>query len=85
MRESRTYGSGRGACDEMHVPTATSPRHHHAAWRSGGLAARGAAACALLDRGWGKPTQPIAGDDGHDPVRLRGIAWLDPAASASCE
>ena len=23
MRESRTYGSGRGACDEMHVPTAT--------------------------------------------------------------
>ena len=26
MRESRTYGSGRGACHEMHVPTAkTSP------------------------------------------------------------
>ena len=24
MRESRTYGSGRGACHEMHVPTATS-------------------------------------------------------------
>ena len=23
MRESRTYGSGRGACDETHVPTAT--------------------------------------------------------------
>ena len=23
MRESRTYGSGRGACHEMHVPTAT--------------------------------------------------------------
>src|SRR5262249_51775197 len=23
MRESRTYGSGRGACDEKHVPTAT--------------------------------------------------------------
>src|SRR5262245_59638554 len=23
MRESRTYGSGRGACDEAHVPTAT--------------------------------------------------------------
>ena len=22
MRESRTYGSGRGACDETHVPTA---------------------------------------------------------------
>src|SRR5438309_7370788 len=26
MRESRTYGSGRGACDETHVPTATCAR-----------------------------------------------------------
>ena len=26
MRESRTYGSGRGACHEMHVPTATHAR-----------------------------------------------------------
>ena len=25
MRESRTYGSVRGACDETHVPTATLP------------------------------------------------------------
>ena len=25
VRESRTYGSGRGACDETHVPTATGP------------------------------------------------------------
>ena len=25
MRESRTYGSVRGACDETHVPTATKP------------------------------------------------------------
>ena len=24
VRESRTHGSGRGACDETHVPTATS-------------------------------------------------------------
>jgi hypothetical protein len=24
MRESRTYGSVRGACDETHVPTATT-------------------------------------------------------------
>ena len=30
MRESRTYGSGRGACDETHVPTATTARVHHA-------------------------------------------------------
>jgi hypothetical protein len=26
MRESRTYGSARGACDETHVPTATASR-----------------------------------------------------------
>jgi ABC-type sugar transport system ATPase subunit len=26
MRESRTYGSVRGACDETHVPTATPTR-----------------------------------------------------------
>ena len=30
MRESRTYGSGRGACDETHVPTATCARQ---SWR----------------------------------------------------
>ena len=48
MRESRTYGSGRGACHEMHVPTATQPpRVHHAARRrGGGVAARGARAAA---------------------------------------
>ena len=43
MRESRTYGSGRGACHEMHVPTATAPRVHNAArWHGGAwpLAAR---------------------------------------------
>ena len=36
MRESRTYGSGRGACHETHVPTATPARVHHAV---GGAAA----------------------------------------------
>src|SRR5438094_3207738 len=35
MRESRTYGSVRGACDETHVPTATEARIHHAARRRG--------------------------------------------------
>src|SRR5262249_32352472 len=46
MRESRTYGSWREACDETHVPTATASRFHHAAWRRGSsLAARGARAC----------------------------------------
>ena len=47
MRESRTYGSVRGACDETHVPTATAARVHHAARRrGGGVAARGARAAA---------------------------------------
>src|SRR5262245_60326152 len=43
MRESRTYGSVRGARDETRVPTATAPPVHHAARRrGGGVAARGA-------------------------------------------
>ena len=33
-------------------------------------AAQVSAAQALLDRGWGKPTQPIAGDDERAPVRM---------------
>src|SRR5262249_25607077 len=41
MRESRTYGSGRGACDETHVPTATKARVYHTSRRRGGVAARG--------------------------------------------
>src|SRR5215467_2692408 len=36
-------------------------------------AARVAAATALLDRGWGKPTQPVAGDDEAGPVRIARI------------
>jgi hypothetical protein len=32
--------------------------------------ARISAAMALLDRGWGKPTQPHSGDDEMDPVRM---------------
>src|SRR5437868_13595059 len=31
MRESRTYGSVRGACDETHVPTATETAGVHSA------------------------------------------------------
>lgn len=34
-------------------------------------AARVAAANALLDRGWGKPTQVIAGDEDAPPVIVR--------------
>ena len=37
MLESRTYGSVRGACDETHVPTATTPRFHHLGRRRGCL------------------------------------------------
>src|SRR5215211_1598991 len=33
-------------------------------------AARVSAATALLDRGWGRPTQPIAGDDEMAPIAL---------------
>lgn len=33
-------------------------------------AARVAAAQALLDRGWGKPAQSLAGADGEGPVEL---------------
>ena len=38
MRESRRYGSGRGACDETHVPTATElqPRTPFAAVHASG-------------------------------------------------
>jgi len=36
-------------------------------------AARVSAATSLLDRGWGKPTQPIAGDDDAPPVKLTRI------------
>ena len=49
MRESRTYGSGRGACHEMHVPTATAPRVHHAARRRGGCVAAGGKGLPLPD------------------------------------
>jgi hypothetical protein len=46
MRESRTYGSVRGACDETHVPTATAAQVHHATGRRGGVAAGGACAAS---------------------------------------
>ena len=36
--------------------------------------ARVAAATALLDRGWGRPTQPISGDDQMPPVGFEAIA-----------
>src|SRR6266566_8302734 len=67
MRESRTYGSVRGACDETHVPTATSPPVHRAvllgliglilSWADG----RGTSDCAdevtLSRKGANSPTR----------------------------
>jgi integrase len=52
MRESRTYGSVRGARDETRVPTATTARVHITAHRRRRLAARGARA-AVGDAGEG--------------------------------
>src|SRR5262249_28995187 len=52
MRESRTYGSVRGACDETHVPTATSNEearvHHAPGWCGSNVAARGARGQAAM-------------------------------------
>lgn len=47
-------------------------------------AARVAAASAILDRGWGKPTQPIAGDEDGAPIALSVIkrVIVDPKADA---
>ncbi len=36
-------------------------------------AARVAASCALLDRGWGKPTQMIAGDPDGAPIKTEAV------------
>jgi hypothetical protein len=46
-------------------------------------AARVSAASVLLDRGWGKPTQPISGDDDGAPLRLEMIrrVIVDPHAN----
>ena len=33
-------------------------------------ASRVAAATAILDRGWGKPVQPVVGDEESDPISL---------------
>ena len=53
--------------------------------------ARIAAANALLDRGWGRPTQPLAGDDSAPPVQLSreersqaAVAAIDAAFGVVC-
>lgn len=42
-------------------------------------AARVSAATALLDRGWGKPAQVVAGDEDDGPVKIE-FSWK-PRAS----
>lgn len=38
-------------------------------------AARVTAASTILDRGWGKPSQPVSGDDESPPIR---VMWVRP-------
>src|SRR5213080_491072 len=53
MRESRTYGSVRGACDETHVPTAThAARLHHAPRVNSGCVAAWGACAAEFPPSW---------------------------------
>src|SRR5262245_58391227 len=61
MRESRTYGSGRGACDETHVPTATATRVHRASLRRGRRVAARSERAAASDASSRNPRQRIAG------------------------
>ena len=44
-----------------------------------------AAATELLSRGWGRPTQPIAGDDDMPPIGIDGtaVATLSPEERAA--
>src|SRR5215471_8471286 len=50
MRESRPYGSVRGARDETHVPTTTASRVLYAARRRSRVAARGPRTAAGQER-----------------------------------
>lgn len=44
--------------------------------------ARVAACTALLDRGWGKPTQPLSGDEEGPPILHKIVREIvDPKAS----
>lgn len=48
-------------------------------------AARVQAATAVLDRGWGKPSQPISGDDDGSPISIQAIVRkiVDPQSGNS--
>ena len=79
MRESRTYGSGRGACHEMHVPTATATREGGTAMKLPRrrqflhLAAGAAAlpAVSRIARAQAYPTRPVRIVVGYSPPAAR--------------
>ena len=45
--------------------------------------ARVAASVALLDRGWGKPTQPLSGDEDGPPIKITQIELIGVRAATS--
>ncbi len=47
-------------------------------------AARVQAASAILDRGWGKPAQPLAGDEDGGPIQFERIerTIIEPASNS---
>src|SRR4051794_5342837 len=66
----RTIGDVRDAAREHTVEAIERLAH----WmRSNDPRASIAAATALLDRGWGKAAQPLAGEDGESPVATRDV------------
>lgn len=44
-------------------------------------AARVSAANSLLDRGWGKPSQPISGDEDGPPIKITQIELIGVRAA----
>lgn len=46
-------------------------------------AARVQAANSILDRGWGKPTQPISGDEDGPPIKITQIELIGVRAATS--
>ena len=40
--------------------------------------ARVSAAAAILDRGWGRPSQPLTGEDGEGPIVVQIIQKVRP-------
>jgi hypothetical protein len=54
----------------VHCPSAINTLKGIMLQAKSGASARVAAAIALLDRGYGKPEQTVAGKDGEDGIRI---------------